>query len=57
MEPDRVYRTTYRSMQVQLKLTDAPDTENYYYIKATQSYYQDGKLLRSLPLELKLSEL
>lgn len=57
MEPDRVYKTTYRSMQVQLKLTDAPDTENYYYIKATQSYYQDGKLLRSLPLKLKLSEL
>ena len=57
MEPDRVYRTTYRSMQVQLKLTDAPDTENYYYIKANQNYYQDGKLLRSLPLEVKLSEL
>ena len=35
----RVYKTTCRSSK-QLKLTDAPDTENYYYIKATQSFHK-----------------
>lgn len=55
-QPNAVQKTTTRSMQVQLKLTDASQEENYYFIKCTKNYYRNNELLMVLPIELKLSE-
>ncbi|MDD2612568.1 MAG: DUF4249 family protein [Bacteroidales bacterium] len=51
-----VNKTTYRSMQVQLKLTDAANQENYYFIKALKKYYRKPEIETEKILELKLSE-
>lgn len=56
MPANSVYKITRQDIRLQLQLTDAPNEENYYYIKATQNYYRDGELLTSWPVELKLSE-
>jgi hypothetical protein len=55
-QPEIVTKFTSRNMQVQLKLTDAPNEENYYFIKAFQNYYHQGKLIRDRIINLKLSE-
>ena len=44
-------------MQAQLKLTDAANEENYYYIKTTQNFYRDGRIVADKVIHLKLSEL
>ncbi|WP_298650665.1 DUF4249 domain-containing protein [uncultured Proteiniphilum sp.] len=55
-QPNTVHKTTTRNMQVQLKLTDAVNEENYYFIKVSQNYYRKDELLLVWPIELKLSE-
>lgn len=56
-QPGTVTKTTSRSMQVQLKLTDAANEDNYYFIKASQ-YFSDnnGMLISERIVELKLSD-
>lgn len=56
MQPNTVNIYKFRNLQLQLKLTDAHDEENYYFIKGTQNYYQSGKLVRNRVLEIELSE-
>ena len=56
-QPNTIFKTRRRNMQVQLKLIDAADQENYYYIKATINFYRDGALVRQKDIKLKLSEL
>ena len=56
-QPNTIFKTRRRNMQVQLKLTDAADQENYYYIKATINFYRHGELVRQENIKLKLSEL
>ena len=56
MQPNTVNISKFRNLQLQLKLTDAHDEENYYFIKGTQNYYQSGKLVRNRVLEIELSE-
>ena len=56
-QPNTIFKTRRRNMQVQLKLTDAADQENYYYIKATLNFYRHGALVRQEDIKLKLSEL
>ena len=55
-QPNTVTKTTSRNMQVQLKLTDAANEENYYFIKATQYFSDNGMLITEKIVELKLSE-
>lgn len=55
-QPNTVNKSTTRSMQVQLKLTDAANEENHYFIKVSQNYYREGQLVMTLPIEVKLSE-
>lgn len=56
MQPNTVEIAKYRNLQLQLKLTDAHDEENYYFIKGTRNYYHSGKLVREWVLEIELSE-
>ena len=56
-QPNTIFKNRRRNMQVQLKLTDAADQENYYYIKATLNFYRHGALVRQKDIKLKLSEL
>lgn len=55
-QPNTVTKTTSRNMQVQLKLTDMPNEENYYFIKASQYFSDNGMLITERTMELKLSE-
>lgn len=55
-QPETVTKITSRNMQVQLKLTDAANKENYYYVKAIQYYYSHSRILREDIKEIKLSE-
>ncbi|WP_019539187.1 DUF4249 domain-containing protein [Proteiniphilum acetatigenes] len=55
-QPNTVTKTTSRNMQVQLKLTDAANEENYYFIKASQYFSDNGMLVTERTVELKLSE-
>ena len=55
-QPNTVYFSKERSMQLQLKLTDAVNEENYYFIKAKQNFYQKDKLIHERALEVILSE-
>ena len=54
--PNTVFTSRKRSMQAQLKLTDAKDEENYYYIKGTQNYYRKNQLVMNTFVYFKLSE-
>ena len=56
MQPNTVYISKFRNMKLQLKLTDAVNEENYYFIKATQNYYQKDKLVLERMVEIILSE-
>lgn len=55
-QPNTVEIAKFRNLQLQLKLKDAHDKENYYFIKGTQNYYQSDKLERNRVLEIELSE-
>lgn len=55
-QPNTVEIAKFRNLQLQLKLTDAHDEENYYFIKGTRNYYQKDKLVREWVLEIELSE-
>ncbi len=55
-QPNTLFKTRRRNMQAQLKLTDAEDEENYYYIKGTQNYYRKNQLVMNKFVYFKLSE-
>ncbi|MDD2475190.1 MAG: DUF4249 domain-containing protein [Dysgonamonadaceae bacterium] len=52
-----VFINKVRSMQLQLKLTDNINEENYYYIKAIQNFYRKDELVMNRMIELNLSEM
>ena len=60
-QPNTIFKDKVRDMQIQLKLTDAADEENYYYIKATKNFYRkdmfEDLLINRIIIELNLSEM
>ena len=55
-QTNTTYISRERNMQVQLKLKDNINEENYYYIKATQNFYRKDELVMNRIIELNLSE-
>jgi len=54
--PNTVTKFTSRDMQLQLKLTDKVNEENYYYLKTTQYISDNGMLISEGVIDIKLSE-
>ena len=55
-QPNSLSKITSRDMQLQLKLTDKANEENYYYLKAMQYISDNGMLLSEEVIDIKLSE-
>ena len=55
-QANTVTKTTSRNMRLQLRLTDAANEENYYFIKASQCFSDNGMLITERKVGLKLSE-